>query len=397
MSRIRSIDVSRGAVMLLMAIDHVRVFSGVPAGGPTPGVFFTRWITNFVAPAFAFLAGTSAFFLGRKLADRRALSRYLLTRGLMLVLLELTILRVSWTFNLDYAHYLLAGVIWMLGWCMVLMAGLVRLPVPVIGAIGVGIIALHNVIDPFRRALIPVLQQSPWAWVVQLLYFGGPVHLGHDGPTLAVLYSIIPWIGVMAAGYAFGAILTRPAPERDRLCLTIGLSAIALFVVLRGFDLYGDPSHWRLSAAAIAKVPFRLPPPFLRFLNTVKYPASFLFLLMTLGPMIALLPLAERARGAVGRVLETYGRVPLFYYVLHIPLIHAAACIVSLIREGQVNPWLFTNHPMMNPEPPAGYTWSLPLLYLVFAVVIAALYVPCRWYAGVRTGARDRGSWLRYL
>ncbi|PYO47760.1 MAG: hypothetical protein DMD72_09395 [Gemmatimonadetes bacterium] len=142
--RIHSIDVARGVAMVLMAIDHVRVYSGVPAGGPNPGVFFTRWITNFVAPAFAFLSGTSAYLLGQRLGSKRALSRYLVTRGLILVLLELTIIRVAWTFNFDFSEYLLAGVIWMLGWCMVLMAAIIWLPIWAIATFGVGLIFLHN-------------------------------------------------------------------------------------------------------------------------------------------------------------------------------------------------------------------------------------------------------------
>src|SRR6202165_3800251 len=142
-SRIDSIDLIRGAVMILMAIDHVRVYSGVPAGGPTPGVFFTRWITHFCAPAFIFFAGTSIFFYGRKHADT---SKYLLIRGAWLILLELTFLRVAWTFNLDFRHYEMAGVIWVIGCCMILMAGLVKLPLPAVGGIGVGIIAAHNLL-----------------------------------------------------------------------------------------------------------------------------------------------------------------------------------------------------------------------------------------------------------
>ena len=154
-ARIASIDLIRGAVMILMAIDHVRVYSGLPAGGPTPGIFFTRWITHFCAPAFIFLAGTSAFLYGRRHAD---LSRFLLVRGLWLVLLELTVIRVAWTFNFDFADYLLAGVIWVIGWCMVLMAGLVRLPVPAVGGLGRAIIALHNAVMP---KLVPLLSEAP--------------------------------------------------------------------------------------------------------------------------------------------------------------------------------------------------------------------------------------------
>ena len=214
--RIASIDLIRGAVMILMAIDHVRVYSGLPAGGPTPGIFFTRWITNFCAPAFLFLAGTSAFFYGRKHTD---LSRFLLTRGAWLVLLELTYLRVAWTFNFDFAGYEMAGVIWAIGWCMIIMAVLVRLPVSVVGVTGVLIIGLHNAVMP--RLVSPAPDGSVAA-IWKILYVGfwaGPIQFGANGPNLIVLYSIIPWIGVMAAGYAFGKILLLEPARRKRLCL----------------------------------------------------------------------------------------------------------------------------------------------------------------------------------
>src|SRR6266481_5492354 len=180
-SRVASIDLIRGAVMLLMAIDHVRVYSGLPAGGPTAGIFFTRWVTHFVAPAFIFLAGTSAFFYGRKHSD---LSRFLFVRGVWLVLLELTVIRVAWTFNFDYAHYLLAGVIWVIGWCMVLMAALIWLPTRVVGIIGVVIVCGHNIADPFLPQLYQTLGQGSLAWFWQILYLGGGIQLGSSGPTL---------------------------------------------------------------------------------------------------------------------------------------------------------------------------------------------------------------------
>jgi uncharacterized membrane protein len=377
-TRITSIDVVRGLVMVLMAIDHVRVYSGLPAGGPTTGIFFTRWVTHFCAPAFVFLAGTSAFLTGRK-RSRTELSRYLLTRGAWLVLLELTVIRVAWTFNVDFAHYVLAGVIWMIGWCMMLMAALVWLPTAAIAAFGLVVILAQNVVGVVAQATPESLRAS-WGWFWQILYFGGVFRLGQNGPAVAVLYSIVPWIGVMAAGYAFGAIMIRERSERDRLCLRIGLSATAVFLIVGGLAVFLSPAR----AGA--------PPALFRLLNQNKYPASQLFLLMTLGPTIALLPLADRARpstalwagGAIGDVLATFGRVPLFYYLLHIPVIHAAAIVVSLVREGRVNPWLFGNHPMMPPPVPAGYTWSLPLLYLVFAIVVAILYVPCRWFGRVK-------------
>jgi len=389
--RIASIDLVRGAVMILMAIDHVRVYSGLPAGGPTAGIFFTRWITHFCAPAFVFLAGTSAFLHGRR---HGGLPGFLLTRGLWLVLLELTVVRVAWTFNLDFAHYLLAGVIWVLGWSMVVLAGLARLPIGVVGAFGVVLIAGHNLADPHLESLMSQLGEGPRAALWKILYLGffaGPVRLGAAGPDLTVLYSLIPWVGVMAAGYAFGWVMVDPV-RRDRVCLALGFGATALFLVLRGLNLYGDPRPWSLPAPGEGDPPM---PALFSFLNTTKYPASLAFLLMTLGPTIGLIPLLDGARGALARWIIIFGRVPFFYYLLHIPLIHALALVVSRIRLGTASPWLFANHPMGNPPAPDGYPWGLPLLYMVWLVAILMLYPACRWFADLK--ARGGSRWLRYL
>jgi uncharacterized membrane protein len=391
--RIDSIDLIRGAVMILMAIDHVRVFSGVPAGGPTPGVFFTRWITHFCAPAFIFLAGTSIFFYGRKHDD---LSRFLLIRGTWFILLELTFLRVAWTFNFDFEHYEMAGVIWVIGCCMILMAGLVKLPVAAVGTIGVLIIAAHNLMDMRMGKLLDGLDGNRLSGLWKIFYvgfFAGPIQFGPNGPNLIVLYSIIPWIGVMAAGYAFGKIFILQPTQRKRLCLAIGLSAVGLFLVLRGCNLYGDPRPWHAAAPGRNGLPPM--PALLSFLNTTKYPASLCFLLMTLGPIIALIPLLEGLRGVFARRIAIFGRVPFFFYVLHIPLIHAMALLVSKIRLGFISPWLFTNHPMGNPEPPAGYVWSLPLLYLIWGIAIVTLFFPCQWFAELK--AKKNDWWLKYM
>ncbi|MBY0496147.1 MAG: heparan-alpha-glucosaminide N-acetyltransferase domain-containing protein [Cyanobacteria bacterium] len=376
-SRVRALDVARGLVMVLMAIDHVRVYAGVPAGGPAPAVFFTRWVTHFCAPGFVFLAGSSAFLRRSTLPGTAELSRYLLTRGLLIVLLELTVMRFFWTFNFDVINYNLAGVLWMIGWSLVALAALVWLPFEAIAAIGLVIVLGHNLADPYLRDAGRAIGESPFRWFWQFLYFGGSVSLGESGPRIAILYSLMPWIGVMAAGYAFGRVLQWPVERRNRACLMIGGAAIALFIVLRTFNLYGDPRPWN------AEQP-------LTFLNTTKYPASLLFLLMTLGPLIALMPIFERVRGAIGNALALFGRVPLFYYVLHIPLIHVAAMIVSLIRTGSITPWLFGNHPLEPPEPPDGYRWSLVLLYLVTAVCVVALYGACRWWVERRRAASGR-------
>src|SRR5678815_987776 len=267
--RIASVDIIRGAVMVLMAIDHVRVFAGVPTSGP-PGVFFTRWVTHFCAPAFIFLAGTAAFLYGQKVGARSSLAKFLVIRGLWLVLLELTLLRFGWTFNFDYANFTFAGVIWVIGWSMVVLAILVFLPVRIVGAIGVAIILLHN-------GLAPVLSggENP-SPVMQVLYAGG--NFGLAGLNIVVLYVLLPWAGVMAAGFAFGAVLREPPERRRRICITIGLAAIVLFIMLRATGIYGDPREWSSGNGPLA------------FLNPAKYPPSLQFLLMTLGPTILLIP-----------------------------------------------------------------------------------------------------------
>jgi uncharacterized membrane protein len=329
------------------------------------------------------------------------------------------------------------------------MAGLVRLPTVAVATLGIGVIALHNIADAFLPQLTRAASSSSVGWLWQLLYFGGSISLGggEDAPRLAVLYSIIPWIGVMAAGFAFGRIMTLDIARRRRWCYALGSGAIAVFLILRGFNLYGDPRPWGDAArraqaqrqaaqrqaaqrqaaqrqAAQRETPPQAPPAtgtppstaggqaqptvtaprrqappptpaVFQFLGTNKYPASLLFLLMTLGPTILVLPLLERARGPVARVLTVFGRVPFFYYVLHIPLIHLIFVALSLVRFGSVIPWLTANHPMFAPPAPPGYTYSLLALYAITVLVVGLLYFPCRWFADLKSRRSDR--WLSYL
>jgi uncharacterized membrane protein len=382
--RVASVDIVRGVVMILMALDHVRVYSGIPAGGPSPEIFFTRWVTHFCAPAFLFLAGTSIFLSTRGARPTAGLSRQLLIRGAWLVLLELTFMRLAWTFNFGYADSLLAGIIWAIGWCMILMAALIHLPRIAIAAFGILIIAGHNFVGAF------VLTNNPWEnpyhWLVRIVYAGGWFNLRSQGPELDVLYSIVPWIGVMAAGYAFGSILTMEPGRRDRACYLIGFSAIALFILLRSTNLYGDPRSWPGD--------FPRHPAWISFLHTQKYPASFQFLLMTLGPTIAVMPLLEKARGKLTEILAVFGRVPMFFYLLHIPLIHLTALAIAAFRTPESIGWLFENHPLLQSPVPEGYRYSVGLLYVVWIGVSVALFFPCRWYAGIRPGLP---KWWRNL
>src|SRR5262249_53247424 len=243
----------------------------------------------------------------------------------------------AWTFNVDFANYNLAGVIWMLGWCMILMAGIIWLPLTAIAVLGLALIVGQPVFTPIGH-LLP-------AAIGNFLYLGDRVELGLP---FTVLYVIVPWIGVMATGYAFGRIMTYEPERRRRLCLRIGISATALFVIIAGIMVARQPA----GPGA--------PPAVLRMLNQPQYPAAPPLWMMTLGPILAFLPFAERMRGRAASIIATFGRVPLFYYLLHIPLIHATALVVSLIRTGQIDPWLFGNFPLAPPPVPDGYRWSLP-------------------------------------
>ncbi len=366
-----------------MVIDHVRWFLSEARFDPTdpalttPALFFTRWVTHFCAPAFMLLAGAGAYLsLGRG-RTRRSLSWFLLTRGLWLLVLEVTVARFGWQFNLDYG-YTGALVFWALGWSMIALAGLVWLPLPAIAAAGIGMMAVHNLLDGVAPAAL-----GEWSWLWTILHQPGMLLLSPD-VGLFVLYPLVPWIGVMAAGYALGALFALPADRRDRILFRLGLGLTAGFVLLRVVNLYGDPSPWATQSQGWRTA--------LSFLNTTKYPASLLFLLMTLGPAIALLPRLERARGSLAEGVRTIGRVPLFFWLLHVPLIHLIAVAFSLARYGEVIPWLVRNPPVSLPE---GYGYGLPVVYAVTLAVVLMLYPACVWFAALKRRRRD--AWLSYL
>ncbi len=388
--RIESIDIVRGAVMVLMALDHVRVFAGVPAGGPTAAVFLTRWVTHFCAPAFFFLAGTSAFLRGAGSAAAPSLPRWLVTRGALLVLLELTLIRFCWTFNLDYSHYLLAGVIWSLGWSMVLLAAVSRLPLGVIATLGLVMIAGHDMIPGLLGEQRAALLARAWGPLLRVLYFGGGISFrGGQEPSFFVLYSLVPWWGVMCVGFAFGKLMTGDAAARRNWCVRIGVLATALFMALRATQLYGD----RPWVPAPGEPPWA--PGWIMFLSTTKYPASLQFLLMTLGPTLVAIGVLEGVTTRFTRWLSVFGRVPMFYYLLHIPLIHVLALVLAAIRTPQALGWLFGNHPLLPPSVPDGYMWPLPLLYAATIGAVQMLHPLCRGYDKAK--AERRWRWTAYI
>jgi uncharacterized membrane protein len=384
--RLDSVDLLRGVVMILMALDHTRDYFGNAAADPTnlatttAPLFLTRWVTHVCAPSFFLLAGVGAFLALRRWPTAE-LSRFLLTRGLWLVLLELTVMRFFWQFNADYRLTMLT-VLWALGWSMVAMAAIVRLPLWLVSALGIMMIALHDLTDPIEPSAFG--EFGP-LWTI--LHRPGPL-VASPRHFVFVAYPLVPWIGVMAVGYALGRVFTWPAERRRAFLLRVGVALTVAFVVLRLLNVYGDPRPWSPQPTA----GFTL----LSFLNTSKYPPSLLFLLMTLGPALLFLRLVEGRTPHLLRPALAIGRVPLFYYLLHVVLIHGLAVVVCYARYGSVH-WMFES-PSIDRFPvtqPPGWPAPLPLVYLTWLTVVALLYPCCRWYAAVK--ARRASAWLSYL
>ncbi len=379
--RLESIDVVRGVIMILMALDHTRDFfgnSGINPTNPTTTtipLFFTRWITHFCAPTFFLLTGTGAY-LARRRKSTSELSRFLLTRGLWLIFLELVVSRgLGWQFNFDYRVTLLL-VLWALGWAMIVLSGLVYLPPAAVAAFGIVMIASHNLFDSVRSV----------SWLWSILHVPS-ILVATPRFTVFVAYPLIPWVGVTAAGYGLGQIYRWPADLRRIFLLRLGLGLTAAFFVVRAINLYGDPLRWSTQKSAAFTV--------LSFLNTTKYPPSLLFLLMTLGPATLFLWAVDTATPRWLRPALIFGKVPMFYYLLHIPLIHLLATVVCYARYGQVQ-WMFEspNLGSFPITPPPGWGYPLPIVYVIWMVVVVTLYPLCRWFAGVRQRRSD--PWLSY-
>jgi uncharacterized membrane protein len=415
--RLDSIDLLRGVVMVIMALDHVRGhFSNALGVDPvdldhsTPGLFLTRWITHYCAPTFIFLAGVAAFLYGSHGKTKRQLSWFLLTRGLWLALLEITLIRWSWNFNFDY-YESGAGVMWAIGWSMVILSGLVYLPTSAVATIGIAIIALHNLFDVKTAE---AMHLPDWLWSIlhraDKFYMASGLSVSKFPEELAMArfqsgYAVLPWAGVMAAGYGLGAIFLLDQQTRRRQLLGLGIVLTLLFVGLRYSNIYGDPPtvfdkpQPKLRAEAFpgpwSEQPDRART-VLSFLNCTKYPPSLMFLLMTLGPAIIALGLFDRTAGPIGRFFITYGRVPMFFYLLHLPLIHALAAYADYYRFGRTAVWS-NGSGVMQPDDPAsqGYGFELPMLYLIWAGVVLFLFPFCWWYAGFKR--RHRWAWLSYF
>jgi uncharacterized membrane protein len=379
-TRIVSIDLLRGVVMVLMALDHTRDFFAAGGFNPRdvaePALFLTRWITHFCAPTFIFLAGISAYLYGAQGRRTGAVSRFLLTRGAWLVLIEFTIVRLGWTFSLRFNHLVLQ-VIFAIGAAMMALALLVHLPRWAIAAAGIAMIAGHNMLDGVKAG-----EFGAAAPIWNVLHQPGPLMLSPD-VSLFVLYPLIPWIGVMAAGYALGPVFGLDRAARRRWLAGLGAAVTAGFIILRASNLYGDGAPWTAHDGLVATM--------LSFINCEKYPPSLLYLAMTIGPALLLLAAFENARGRLADCIAVFGSVPLFYYVAHLFLIHALAVAFSWATIGDTA-WLFGS---LAAGKPAGYGLGLAGVYAVWLAVVVALFPVCRASAAIKR--RRREWWWSYL
>lgn len=392
-TRLAGIDMLRGTVMVVMTLDHVRdffhrdamLFSATDLTKTTPVLFFTRWITHFCLPVFMFCAGMGTFLWQQRGGRTRGeLSRFLLTRGLWFVALELTVMQFAYDFNVSSTNLVLLLILYIFGVCMIALAALIHLPFRLLAVVSLAIIALHNCLDGIAGARFGA---EAWAW--DLLHQPGVFQCA--GRLVLVTYTLLPWVGVMAAGFCFGKLYTLDSATRRRIMLRIGLAATLAFFALRIVDRYGDPAPWSTQTSAVFTI--------LSFLNCTKYPGSLDFLLMTLGPAILLLAWFDGRSAWAANPLAVFGRVPMFYFILHFYLIHALLALFSLVRYGGAafgfifNPLPSFGGPSQLFPPNFGY--SLWTVYAVWLVVVAALYPLCRWFANVK--ARRRDWWLSYL
>ena len=398
--RLTSVDALRGFVMIVMALDHVRDFihRGAMSHSPTdlftttPSLFLTRWVTHICAPAFMFTAGIGAYFYWRGSAPAEAgphrtkaqLSVFLVTRGLWLALLEVTVMRLAYNFDLAQSYPVLLLVLWGLGFCMIVLAALVWLPIPLLSALSVATIVLHHLADGIDA------RQLGWAAPLGYLVHqvGGFPFAGH---VFITPYPLVPWVAVMALGFCFGRVLELPAAQRQRVALRLGIGITIAFLLVRAFNRYGDGEPWSWGSSAVYTV--------LWFLNTTKYPPSLQFLLMTLGPALILLTYFDRRSFSRANPLIVFGRVPLFYFVLHFMGAHIAAFALAVLTYGSsAFTFMWQPVPSMGGVPksfPPDFGWDLWVAYAAWITIVVALYPLCRWFASVKERRRD--WWLSYL
>src|SRR5450432_1841667 len=387
--RITSIDFLRGTIMIIMALDHVRdyllrdtfYYDPLDLSRTSVALFFTRWITHFCAPIFMLLAGTSAYLIGQR-KTKKELSAFLFKRGLWLVFLEMIVTNFGWNFNIAFPMFLFIT-IWALGICMIVLAGLIHLPKKLIFIFCIVLIAGHNLLDGIHEPG-NTLPAFGWALLHEQLAFTWHKEI------FLVGYPLIPWIGIMPLGYLMGGWFTsnHDAEKRKKNLFTAGISALALFTVLRYGNFYGDPVKWTTQKNAFYTI--------LSFIKVNKYPPSLLYVLMTLGVASIFLAVTEKMKGAVVKVISVYGRVPMFYYLVHIYIIHLIALISSAVTPGQDWTIWILKQPIWFTTTLRGYGYTLPVAWFIWIAVVVALYPLCKRYDTYKQSHKEKW-WLSYL
>lgn len=386
--RVQSIDLLRGLVMIIMALDHVRDFyhyevnignDPLDLSKTWPALFFTRWITHFCAPAFVFLSGTGIFLYSLKNKTKKQVGFFLFTRGLWLIIAEIFLINIAWTFDLHFS-LIVFQVIWAIGISMVCLAALQFLPYKILLAIGLSIVCFHNLLDNIN------IEQPAWA-----AYAWSALHKPHFFPgesfNLLILYPFLPWLGLMICGYCLGKLYEPGMSDtfRKKFLLYSGLMLTGMFILIRFIDVYGDYNTWTTQITGLFT--------FLDFLDTTKYPPSLLYILMTIGPALIFLSVSERSLGWLGRRITIFGKVPFFFYFLHFVLIHLLRWAFFFISGHKPAELIIGNSPPGNM--PVGNGYPLWVVYLVWIAVIIILYFPCRWYS--RYKASHKNWWLSYV
>jgi uncharacterized membrane protein len=388
--RLKSIDLLRGLVMIIMALDHTRdyfhfdAFLHDPLNPATTSLplYFTRWITHFCAPVFVFLAGTSSYLQGLR-KSRKELSALLVSRGLWLVVVEIFIMSFAFTFDIHYG-FILLQVIWVTGISLVALGILIWLPFNVIFVLGILIVSGHNLLDYAEAG-----HQGKFNFTWDLAHkgnFGGYAVGGHR---LAILYPFLPWTGLLLVGYCSGKIFqsTIPADARKKILYRTGAALIFIFFCLRALNIYGDPRPWNLQHNALQN--------FFSFMNVSKYPPSLLFMCITIGPALLFLAAAETAKNKLSDIITVYGRVPFLYYVIHFYLLHLLTTLFFFMRGHSIAEGLqgVPNFPFCFLI--AGEGVHLWQVYVIWISVVTALYPVCKWFSSYKM--MHRKWWLSYL